>query len=263
MGVILPQQIDDSLKTIHNEFESFNYNNVINTADSLLRNKQNLSPQQIIEIYRLKGISQYTISDEEGAKESFKKILLIDSSYALNSLKTSPKIIAFFNNIKTDFNRQLKEFIKIKTDTVYVPKPVPDAKLTFNIKNALIRSVIFPGLGHLYENENLKGWILTSLTAVTLSSVIYYVIDSNQKEKEYLDEVDPNKIPAKYNEYNSSYKMKNISFISLAAVWLYAQIDLLFISNSSTDDVQTSFNNLPQLQYNFNKGLKLNYSISF
>jgi TM2 domain-containing membrane protein YozV len=120
----------------------------------------------------------------------------------------------------------------------------------------IIRSLIFPGWGQLYNNNKLKGWILTSLGAITISSAVYFIIDSNNKQKKYLNDVNLSTIQNNYNEYNTSYKLKNISIISFIAVWVYSQIDILFFSQN---------NSLPltQLKTNFMNQFQLNFSLSF
>jgi TM2 domain-containing membrane protein YozV len=124
------------------------------------------------------------------------------------------------------------------------------------IKPVIIRSLIFPGWGQLYNNNKLKGWILTSLGAITISSAVYFIIDSNNKQKKYLNDVNLSTIQNNYNEYNTSYKLKNISIISFIAVWVYSQIDILFFSQN---------NSLPltQLKTNFMNQFQLNFSFSF
>jgi hypothetical protein len=55
-----------------------------------------------------------------------------------------------------------------------------------------------------------------------------------------------------YNKYNSSYKLRNISIISFAVVWIYSQLDLSFLSSSSfqiTLGRSERFLNTPPLEY--------------
>lgn len=230
------QQEADSIESLRKEFEAFKYQEVINNARLLLANKTGLSKDQLIEIYRLKGISHFSLQNDADARESFLQILNIDSTFSFDPVKTSPKIISFFNGIKEEFNKEkLRESLaeKVKTDTVYITKKV-DVKIPDDeLKQTMIRSIVFPGLGQFYRNERTKGFVLSSIGFITLSSSIYFIIDCNNKERGYLDAVDKNIIPEKYNAYNTSYKMKNISLIAFAAVWLYSQIDALFFSGNS------------------------------
>jgi len=115
-------------------------------------------------------------------------------------------------------------------------------------------------MGHLYNGTTTKGWILTSLSALSLTSIVYFVIDSNKKEKEYLQEHNRNLIEDKYDSYNFSNRMKNVSFGTFAAVWLYTQFDLLFFTGNdeTSEDV-----NLPLLKFSPDEGFELSYRINF
>ena len=236
---LFAQEGNDSLAVLKNELESFKYSDVIQHANLMLLHKEELSKATLIEVYRMKAIAQFSLPDDKGAKITFINILNIDTSYSLDSSNTSPKIITYFNQIKqnylADLSRQ-KLPLEVKTDTVIIH----DERSAAMLKQAVIRSVIFPGLGHFYLDQNLKGITLSSLTVITLSSMIYYIIDSNNKQKDYLNARDDITIQTRYNEYNTSYKLRNISIISLAAVWLYSQIDILFFSNYNLPDLSGS-----------------------
>lgn len=227
----IAQQKGGAISILKGELESFQYSKVIMDADSIIKSGTKLSEKERVDINKMKGVAQFSLSDMVGAKLSFINILKIDNTFEFDSTDTSPKIIAFFNQVKNDYMqiyRSPNEIVKV--DTVYVPKIIKDESSSEVIKQALIRSVIVPGLGHLYLNEGLKGAILTSLSVLTLGSSIYFIIDSNKKEDQYLNATDPAIIQSAYNKYNTSYKMKNISLISFAAIWIYSQIDILFFS---------------------------------
>ena len=229
---LFAQQKGNAVANLKNELETFQYKKVITDADSIINSQPNINPLELISIYKLRGVAQFSLSDEEGAKISFLNILKIDSTYQLDSTDTSPKIVSFYNRVRNEY-RQIFRSQKqnVKVDTVFVPKLVNNGGSIDGFKQAMIRSVLIPGLGHLYLNENVKGTILTSLSLLTIGSSIYFIIDSNKKERQYLDAIDPNVIQNDYNKYNTSYRMRNFSLISFAAVWLYSQIDLLFFSS--------------------------------
>ncbi|MFZ0452930.1 MAG: hypothetical protein WCE54_08135 [Ignavibacteriaceae bacterium] len=254
----------DSLKTLKKQFESFEYQKVINSANKLLAGKDTISKANLKEIYRMKGISHFSINQDDSAKYSFREILKLDSTYSLDSSKTSPKIVAFFNDIKKNFRNEQIEIRKLaeaRTDTVYVPQYVRNINSEENLKKSIALSIIFPGVGHLARGYTVKGWIFTALTAATLGSTIYFTYDTNRRQKDYMNQTQPSLISSKYNSYNSAFKKRNLSIIALAAVWLYTQIDLLFISNDSQNKTQTV--SIPQMNYDNLRGIQLGYQISF
>jgi TM2 domain-containing membrane protein YozV len=254
----------DSLKTLKKQFESFEYQKVINSANKLLAGKDTISKANLKEIYRMKGISHFSINQDDSAKYSFRQILRLDSTYNLDSSKTSPKIVAFFNDIKNNFRKEQIEIRKLaaaRTDTVYVPQYVRNIYSEENLKKSIALSVIFPGVGHLTRGYTAKGWIFTTLTAATLGSTIYFIYDTNRRHRDYMDQTQASLISSKYKSYNTAFKKRNISIIALAAVWLYTQIDLLFISNETHQKLQTV--SLPQMNYDNLRGIQLSYQLSF
>jgi hypothetical protein len=229
------QQSNDSLSVLNKRFLSFQYEKTIAAADSMLKDKNNYSNDLLIEIFKIKGIAHFSLLEDSQAEDSFLNILKIDSAYTLDTAKTSPKIITFFNRIKNNYQKESidEEKLKAHHDTVFVTKILYDPEAEQKVKNYVYRSIILPGWGHLYKGENVKGVLLTSLSSITLISSLYFIIDSNKKEDEYRSVRNLSDIAGKYDKYNRSYKIKNYSLIAFAAVWLYAQIDLLFFSTDN------------------------------
>jgi hypothetical protein len=251
----------DSLAILKKDFETFEYGNAIIHSNNLLVHRERLNSQQLIEVYLIKAISHFTLAEDQAAERSFTEILKIDSSFTPDSVKTSPKIITFFNNIKESYKQKLLERetqTVIRTDTVYIMQEIPAEILESRIKKTFFLSLIFPGLGHIYNNYLAKGWILTTLGAASLGSMIYFIIDSNKKEDLYFKEINSSLIQEKYDEYNYSFKMRNASIIAFAALWIYSQFDLIFISESNKD-----LTVLPEIKLHPLHGLTLNLWYNF
>jgi hypothetical protein len=261
----LPQDKATFLDSLRQKLENFDYTGTINLADSLLKFINNPTPSQLIEIYRMKGISEFSLQEDQASKKSFLSILGIDKNYELDSAKTSPKIISFFDDIKKDFiadyNKQRKYNFEI--DSLYsaqIRKRSEENIVDF--KKSLVRSLVLPGWGHIYLGEKTKGIILTTLSSASLVSMIYFIFDSNSKFNDYNRATDPLIIASNRDSYYESNKWKNISMISFAVLWLYSQIDLLFLHNFTVQNSAT-VQNLPKLQYDLVRGIQLSYQYSF
>ncbi len=224
----------DSLALMQKKFDQFKYGDVITIANKLLLKKAPFTRKEITNIYKMKGISHYSLSEDDAAKKSFIEMLRIDTSYALDSTKVSPKIITFFRQVKNDYNQQQKDIearTVVRIDTVFIPKVEYDYERESRLKGAIARSIIIPGLGQLYNDDYVKGIFLTVFSSAAIVSSVYYAVDSNKKEKAYLVETNRNLIESKYSDYNSSYKNRNFSFIAFGLLWIYSQVDLLFMSH--------------------------------
>lgn len=253
----------DSLQLMKKNFDQFKYGDVISVANKLLLKKAPFTKKDIIEIYKLKGISHYSLSEDDAAKKSFIEILRMDTSYTFDSTKISPKIISFYNQVKQDYIQQQKEIearTVVRIDTVYVPKIKYDIEHETRLKNAVARSLIIPGLGQLYLNSSFKSISLTVLGSAALVSSVYYFIKTEQDERTYLIETNSDKIESKYKDYNISFKRRNISLITFGVLWIYSQLDLLFLSDNETDGsiLQNS-----SVDYNDFRGLTLNFRYVF
>lgn len=230
-SMIIAQPKDD-VNNLEKSYEKFQYATVVNKADILLRDKERFSNELLIQIYTLKAASHFAISDQESARKSFIELLKINSEYILNDIIYSPKLVDFFNSVKTEFldiikteNRQDQRII----DSVNIKEPM---FMSSKINGAIARSLVLPGWGHLYLNENTKGWILSAASSAALGTMIYFIFDANKKERDYLTETNHILIQQKYNDYNKSYKIRNILIVSYAVIWLYSQIDILFFSQN-------------------------------
>ena len=253
----------DSLAIMKKKFDQFKYGDVISIANKLLLKKIPLTREEILNIYRLKGISHYSLSEDDAAKKSFIEILRIDTSYTLDSNKVSPKIISFFKQVKANYIQQQKDIESrtvVRIDTVFVPKLEYDVQHEDRLKNAIARSLIIPGLGQLYLDVNFKSVLLTALGSASLVASIYYFIQTEKKEKAYLIETDPKLVESSYSEYNDAYRYRNFSLVSFGVVWLYSQLDLLFFSDN---DSGHNIINSSSLNYNEIRGLTLNLKYSF
>ncbi len=235
-GALFPQQQPADLDSLKKKFESFDFKTAILLSEKILSTYTTLSSGNKIEILRMRAISQYSLWDENSAKESFKEILKVDNKYELDSLKNSPKIISFFKSIKreilTEPPMQKTSEEKINIDSLLNREKQKFETSSQSFRTSFAKSLLLPGWGHLHNSIDTKGWILLSSTALTLGTSVYFSFDSFKKEKDYLAATNPQEMDGLYNRYNSSYKLRNISLISLALVWIYSQIDFAFISNN-------------------------------
>ncbi len=212
------------IEIMQQHLRNFEYDSVITMSEQLLQDKARLAASNLVEIYRMKAIAHYSLLEMNAALNSFVEILKIDPNYSLDPVQTSPKIIKFFNEIKSNFQNKASSAEKIQPARIDTVKLVMDTSTAY--RNTLTRSMLLPGWGHLYLQQKKKGWILSTLGVATFASAIYYIFDSRDKQKAYLNEIDLSKMDKKYNAYNRSYKTRNILISAYAIVWLYSQIDI-------------------------------------
>ena len=252
----------DSLKQ---KLENFDYTGTITLADSLLKFSNNPTASQLIEIYKMKGISEFSLLEDQAARNSFLSILKIDKDYQLDSTKTSPKIITFFDGLKKDFieNYNKQEKYNSEVDSLYSARIRRISEENINkLKNSMVRSLVIPGWGHLYLGEKGKGTVITTLSSISLAATIYFIIDSHNKFNDYTSSTDPVMSANNLDAYNNSNKWKNISIVSFSVLWLYSQIDILFLHDFNSQGSSTA-QNIPRLNYDQVRGIQVSYQFSF
>lgn len=240
LSLVSAQEPASDLRPLIEKFRSFEYHAVIAMAESLLAHQKSLPPLQAIEVYRMRAIAHYTLSQAEAAKASFAAILEIDSTFALDTLQNSPKIVDFYQQVKSQFQRRReRKEPEIKTELRDTPantplQPQPD------FTKAISRSLLWPGWGHRVYGRSTKGWILSLAGLATAGATAYYFFDSRQKESDYLNETRQDQINEKYERYNFSYRLRNFSAIAFVAVWAYSQFDLFSLARKNANASQSA-----------------------
>ena len=221
---------------LRQKFEEFDYTSVIKLADSILTNEQNLNRNDSLSVLYYKAISSFSIWDIKTSEQAFKNILILDENFVLDTITVSPKIVSYFNDLKTKYlieKKNEKQNSSFALDSILVSERIKYSTEFLSYKKALWRNLVLPGWGSIYLNKKTKGYLFASAFTLSLISTIYLINDSNKKENDYLSEINPDLIPSKYSKYNSSYKLKNFSIALMALIYIYSQIDFLFIDEST------------------------------
>lgn len=261
----LPQE-KVTLSRIRSAYESFEYREVIDLSASFLAAADSSQKPVVNEVLLMKAVSHYALAEEPLTRKCFIDMLKNDRDIKLDSAVVSPKILDIFNRVRNDF-LEMNQVNNLgepgRSDEATVTRPslptdysreLIETREKYNLfRSSLTRSLILPGLGHLYIGESLTGYLLTSASILTAAASVYYIFDTRNKEKLYLGKTDQPEIVSAYSDYNSSYKLRNGFLTAFAFLWVYAQGDILFFNNSLYFS--------PALQPI--SGTALNYSITF
>jgi len=228
------QFFDKRLDPLIGKYKSFDYPGVIKEASIIIADSAVLNTADLCETYRMKAISHYSLSDMPNALKSLIAILKINPGYQLDQMVNSPKIIAYFEEIRKNFferNKKDEQEIPVVKSEIKEKTGLPGS-ISGGTKMPQIYSLFMPGLGHLAIKPSTKGWALFGSGVLTLGLSVYYIVDVNRKEETYLQATNKIEIEQKYNRYNSAYKRRNLTVAAFAAIWLYSQIDFLYFSGN-------------------------------
>jgi len=257
------------IDSVFSEYRANNYKKVIELSNKLLKKNKNLNNENLISLYEMTAVSYFALGEKDSSKINFIEILKLNENYAPDPYFISPKIIRFFETIKSDY-LQIKDIVKEENNNQQRKRidslTAEQKSLAFKTEldeakssaaNSMFRSAVFPGWGHLYSGYKTKGIILSSVNAALLGSAIYFSVETNKLEKDYLLESNKDLIDAKYDEYNSAYKIRNTLYAAYAAFWLFSQIDLLFFNEEEPVKISV----VPILPQNGNNIVLVNFSI--
>ncbi len=246
-------KIESLLKS---KFENFEYEKVITISDSLLKFRSDLIKDDSIKIFYYKAISAFHIWDINLSEESFKVLIKLDKNFQLDSNEVSPKIISFFNQIRKRESEEIKGN-SLQQNFLFQDQNSKIEELRKNLslyREAIWKNVVYPGWGNFVIEQKTKGYIFTSSFSISLISSAYFYFLTEKREREYLNEINPDKISEKYSSYNTAYKLRNISLITLGLIYIYSQFDLL------TETFPLSLNNLSRIDLE-HKNNTINLSI--
>ncbi len=172
------------------------------------------------------------------AKERFISLLMIDGTFELDAVLTSPKILSVFNDAKMKFSTQRKN-IAIDTSRSAFHQQTERSIVSF-------RTILFPGWEQIHQGRDAFGYSLLAAGVVSLSSgIAFEVLRANAREK-YLAAKTAADISSKYDTYNFNRKAEIYSFTAFAVVFIVSEIDVFAQSEVNVQPVFSSKNG-PQM----------------
>lgn len=178
-----------------------------------------LHRDQLVELHTILALVAYSRDDLDEARRQFGLALDLDPGLVLDPLLVSPKIVAFFDEV-----RQTRRTAAPAEGTV------PDVRyvvLRDGRPDAALRSMLVPGWGQLYKGERTKGWVLAGLWGLTATGSLYAHVRWQDARDAYRAERDPGRVDDRYARADAWYKARNNLVLGAAGVWLVSYVDAL------------------------------------
>jgi len=180
-----------------------------------LQSGDSLPPVDREILHKTLGFTYVAMGENEKAREQFISWLEIDPRAALDSLYVSPKIIDVF--------RLAQEALAQRRQSAN-----PDFSHLTSQMSALKRSLIFPGLGQIYRDQQGKGIALFASEVLLLGGLAYFHVQSEAARNDYMAERSPAKTSEAYDRYNTYYRARNLTAALAAGVYLYSLVDAIY-----------------------------------
>jgi len=207
--------IDSSLAEIKSLFDNGSYISAELQARRLLEDRR-VSDSARVQLEKYVAFSLVAQGKNNSATEHFVNALRIDSSLTLDTVLTSPKILAVFNAAKVEFYKENQE-VRFAGSR---PGAAPGAS-----SDRSFRTIVFPGWEQVYQGRTEKGDILLGAGAVTAISSITFDFLRRDARTKYLQATTPELASSRYNTYNAYYKTEFYSVSAFILVYLYSEID--------------------------------------
>jgi hypothetical protein len=175
---------------------------------------ENLDELARLPFYKMLGFTFVARDQDSTAYKWFLKVVRANPDYEPDPVQTSPKILAVFHKAKKDY---LQYWIFYQ--------PQADVRLA-----ASWRSLVLPGWGQYYKQQQMKGAALASAQLLSLVALIAMQSEVNRRHNDYLSKKtygDPN-IETAYGEYRRAYHTRNaVGYVTLG-IYVINYLDALY-----------------------------------
>ncbi len=175
-----------------------------------------------------------------GAVDHLVTILRIDSTFTLDPILTSPKILSVFGEARKQYG-----YLKLSEHSpLQLAQRLPDHSVSF-------RTILFPGWEQTYQGRSVKGYTLLGAGILSLGATVYFDRERRSAHEEYLAANTPELAASKYARYNNNYKAEYYSLAAFVAIYVYSQFDAFFDLPPRLDPAVSQSNSNVQVTLHF------------
>ncbi len=219
------------IKEIISNFNKGNIYQAEILALKALHSDTEYSDEQLFKIHLYLAFCYVAYGDKNKAIMEFLEALQINPEFRLDPQIYSPKIITVYEEAIKEYKNKIEHQDSIKVNNY----------ADHHIK-AIKRSLLFPGLGQLYQGERQKGYILAAAEGVSIIGVIYSQWMMELRHDDYLNAIEHKDIEDKYRIYNGYYKARNVFCVLTVGIYLYNLFDCIYFpANGKNDTVSMYF----------------------
>ena len=242
----IAQQPDSTLlESMRTAFRELDYTRAEAVAQNILSTYGAYSVEELIEAHTTIALLKYAQNRQDESRQHFESALSLNGDLELDSLLVSPKIMAFFDDVRTESTlRQANAESMVVVRYMLQEDPRPGAAL---------RSMILPGLGQLYKTERRKGWMIVGAWTGALTATTAAHIARQNARRSYLGARDPSEIADRYDTYNRLHKIRNGLALVATGIWIYGYLDALIgpvvLPSPGPSKTTLTFSPSPEVSY--------------
>ncbi len=226
-AVFAQSDFESLLDKVKQHYYDGEYKEAIEVLEKASSELAKLENQKKLELYMYLAFSYMAFDNEESAREQFRNILDIDPDFSLDPEMVPPKIINLFEDVKKQYNSTSKPEAAVTTQ--HRPsEPQPEVDTGAMTKGDVIwRSAVLPGLGQTTRGDKGIGIGLMGAWGVAIGFTVFSHVQYASDKDAYEEAMTPHNAQRLYDDYNTSYKMKNMSYGVLAGVWAVSMVEAM------------------------------------
>jgi TolB-like protein len=109
--------------------------------------------------------------------------------------------------------------------------------VTRSRSDGMFRSLLVPGWGQFYNNEDAKGYVFLGTTAALIGVGVFQRMQYSNTHDEYMSATSRKDADRLYDQRNSEYNTSNLFFLIAGGVWAVNVVEA-YLSGTSASDVE-------------------------
>jgi hypothetical protein len=218
-GAPAPSTPDSLFRVAQVAYDDGNYDAAELSALRGLRTATTWDELDKLKFHLLLGFVYVAREQRQNALQEFTNVLVVNPAYDLDPVQTSPKILEVFRDARSTY------LLKVASEPAVYRMPQADVRLS-----ASWRSLVLPGWGQFYKQQDNKGAAIIAAQILTLAALIFEQSEVNRRHRDYQrikDYGNPG-LESAYSEYRRAYQTRNaVGYVTLG-VYLFNYLDALY-----------------------------------
>jgi len=239
------QTIDEYKRAMDSALKGADFEEALHHGRKLLQ-FTNLSKQTSELAHEALAISFFHTAQLDSSKQHFINLLNLNENVNLDPIRTSPKILRFFEDVRKDF----LSFKRLQQSTEEPESPIV-IKEKLAVKDirpsAGVRSLFLPGLGQWQKGHKTRSILFAGAVSGLVAATAYVWLKENDAKKVYTAATFFPEIDQLYQTYNDRQKQRKTLLLATGLTWGLTVLDAFrspyvqpTINVDTQGDIQTS-----------------------
>ena len=116
-----------SVGEIANSYDKMEYNQAIQLSSQAIEKYDVYKTDELIKIYQFQALSYFHLGDTSASRAAFGSMLSLNNDIELDPVTVSPKIIDFYNRVKSEYQISEESDAVVETRYIQLEDPRPAA----------------------------------------------------------------------------------------------------------------------------------------